>query len=207
MALLSKNKSASDNAPAYIAVPSFLIQPAVAAATNELSATLNRTRSQLDTDYKAKENERIKKNREYQGYDQGGVTSHGISYRSGETDMQAEMEKKLVAKNAKMVKALAHNEGVKAKQALLEAEATAIAVKKLRVKALIDIVNNAAHGPMLYDAAALLVTRTHEEQILFLNVLTKGARITFGNEGEFETSDVRVIDSLLSANERVELVK
>jgi hypothetical protein len=204
---IGKNKSVSDNAPAYTAIPSFLISPAVAAATNELSATLNRTRLQLDAEYKATENERIKLNRDYQGYDQGGVTSHGISYRSGETDMQAEMEKKLVAKNAKMVKALVHNEGVKAKQDAIQAEATAISVKMGRVKALIDIVNNGAHGPMLYDAAALLVTRTHEEQILFLNVLMKGACIKFGNEGEFETSDVRVIDSLLIANERVELVK
>ena len=206
MSLLSKNKSVSDKAPAYIAVPSFLIQPAVAAATNELSATLNRTRSQLDAEYKAKFNDRTALNKEYKSIQSGSVTFAGRNYRSGETDVDGTLQKAKADQDKKAAEVRKHNEELKQRQSELETEATAIAVKKLRVKALLTIIQEAAHRPLLYDAAAMLVSRSPEEQLIALSVLTKGAAVSFGDG--YITKDIRLVSALMdNPSERIELIK
>jgi len=189
----------------YTAIPSFLISPSVAQATNELSATLDRTLTDLSAQYQVKFNDRTALNKEYKSVQSGSVTFAGRNYRSGETDVNGELDKAKAKKDDIAAKARKHNEEVKAKQAQLETEATAIAVKVLRIKTLLGVIRSSASMPLLFDAAAILVTRTPQEQILFLSLLTRGASFTFDN-GAYTSSDVRLLDALLRANERVSLV-
>lgn len=205
MALLSRTKSASDQAPFYIAVPSFIISPAVAASTNELMNTLRRAHVIASEDYQVKLDAIEALKGTYEGYNEGGTTSKGIPGHV-DTDWAAEMMKRHVAKQKVVNEIKAKNDKVTAHIAGVEAEGNKIAVKMRRCKVLSDIVFNATKQLLIFDAAAILVSRTQDEQILFLNLLTKGARFSFDN-AEYESADVRLLDSLLRAGEKVELIK
>jgi hypothetical protein len=207
MALLSRTKSASDQAPSYMEVPSFIIQPTVADSTNELIAAINTAYVSAAEEYQRKMDERQNLNSEYRGYDRGGsITAAGIPYREGETDTGAEMAKRLKIRRDAAAKASAHNDKVRAKQAALEVEANQIAARMRLHKELWNTVSIAVRAPLLFDAAAMLVTRSPGEQVLFLRVLTKGERFKFGNSGEYESADVRVLGALLDKGEKVELL-
>ena len=208
MALLSRTKSASDNAPSYMAVPSFIISPQVDDATRELTASLNTAYVSAVEEYQRKIDERQNLNSEYRGYDRGGsTTAAGIPYREGETDVAAEMAKRLKIRRDAAAKASAHNDTLHAKQEALQVEANHIAVRMKLLKETWNTISIAARDPLLFDAAAILLTRSPSEQILFLNVLTKGASFKFGNSGEYESADVRVLGALIDKGEKVELIK
>jgi hypothetical protein len=116
------------------------------------------------------------------------------------------MMKRHVAKQKAVNEIKAKNDKVTAHIAEVEAEGNKIAVKMRRYRVLSDIVFNASKQPLIFDASAVLLSRTQDEQILFLNLLTKGARFSFDN-AEYESADVRLLDSLLRAGEKVELIK
>jgi hypothetical protein len=204
MVLLSRTKSASDKAPAYLAVPSFIISPAVAASTNELMNTLRRTHTIASEKYQVKLDAIYDLKRTYEGYNEGGTTPKGIPGHV-DTDFPAEMMKRHVAKQKAVNEIKAKNAKVTARIAEAEAEGNKIAVTMRRVAVLLDIVLKASRHPLIFDAAAILVSRTQDEQILYLNLLTKGVRFSFDN-AEYESADVRVLDSLLRAGEAVTLV-
>jgi hypothetical protein len=190
----------------YTAIPSFLISPSVAQATDELSATLDRTLTDLSAQYQVKFNDRTALNKEYKSVQSGSVTFAGRNYRSGETDVDGTLQKAKADQDKKAAEVRKHNEELKQRQSELETEATAIAVKKLRVKALLTIIQEAAHRPLLYDAAAMLVSRSPEEQLIALSVLTKGAAVSFGDG--YITKDIRLVSALMdNPSERIELIK
>ena len=208
MALLSRTKSASDQAPSYMAVPSFIIQPTVADSTNELIAAINTAYVSAVEEYQRKMDERQNLNSEYRGYDRvGSITAAGIPYREGETDTGAEMAKRLKIRRDAAAKASAHNDKIRAKQDAIQLEANHIAARMRLLKEIWTLVSGAAHTPLLFDAASLLLTRSPREQILFLSVLTKGASFSFGNNNEYKSADVRVLGALLDKGEKVELIK
>ena len=205
---IGKNKSASDNAPSYMAVPSFIISPQVDEATHALADTLNREHTAAVEEYQRKIDERQNLNSEYRGYDRvGSITAAGIPYREGETDTGAEMAKRLKIRRDAAAKASAHNDKIRAKQDAIQLEANHIAARMRLLKEIWTLVSGAAHTPLLFDAASLLLTRSPREQILFLSVLTKGASFTFGNNNEYKSADVRVLGALLDKGEKVELIK
>jgi hypothetical protein len=207
MALLSRNKAAASAADSYIAVPSYIIAPSIAAATNELLDTLRREHATLDAETRAKENARFALNKEYKPVTAGSITFEGRMYRSGETDVDGTLQKAKADQDKKAALARAHNEELKQRQSELETGCNEAAVKALRVKVLIDIINDATHGPVLFDAAAILLTRSPQEQILYLSVLTRGKSFAFGNSGEYESADVRLLGALIDKGEKVELIK
>src|SRR5665647_3569609 len=131
MSLLSKTKS--DGASllgSYVAVPSFIISPQVDEATRELTASLNTAYVSAVEEYQRKIDERQNLNSDYRGYDGGGsTTAAGIPYREGETDVSAEMAKRLKIRRDAAAKASAHNDKVRAKQEALQVEANHIAVR------------------------------------------------------------------------------
>jgi hypothetical protein len=209
MALLSRTKS--DGASllgSYVAVPSFIISPQVDDSTRELTASLNTAYVSAVEEYQRKIDERQNLNSEYRDYDRGGsTTAAGIPYREGETDVAAEMAKRLKIRRDAAARAIAHNDKVRARQDAIEVEANQIAVRMKLLKETWNTVSIAVRDPLLFDAAAMLVTRSPGEQVLFLRVLTKGERFKFGNTGEYESADVRVLGALLDKGEKVELVK
>jgi len=208
MSLLSKTKSDALDTTRYLAVPSFIIQPQVNDATHALADTLNREHTAAVEEYQRKTDERQNLNSEYRDYDRSGsTTAAGIPYREGETDVGAEMAKRLKIRRDAAAKASAHNDTVRAKQETLQVEANQIAVRMKLLKETWNTVSIAARDPLLFDAAAILVTRSPGEQVLFLRVLTKGERFKFGNSGEYESADVRVLGALLDKGEKVELRK
>jgi len=202
MSLLSKNKS--ETAPAYLAVPSYIINPAVAASTQELLNQLRRAHTIARENYQVNLDVIYDLKRTFEGYNEGGTTSKGIPGHV-DTDFYAEMLKRNVVKQKAVNEIKAKNEKVTAHIAEAEAEGNKIAVAMRRLGVLLDIVLKASRGVLIFDAAVILVSRTQEEQILFLNLLTKGARFSFDN-AEYESADVRLLDSLLRAGEAVTLV-
>lgn len=208
MSLLSKTKSEGASLlGSYVAVPSFIISPQVDDATRELTASLNTAYVSAVEEYQRKIDERQNLNSEYRGYDRGGsTTAAGIPYREGETDVGAEMAKRLKIRRDAAAKASAHNDKVRARQDAIEVEANQIAVRMKLLKETWNTISIAARDPLLFDAAAILLTRSPGEQILFLSVLTKSAVFKFGNNGEYESADVRVLAALLDNGSKVELI-
>ena len=204
---LSKTKSDALDTTRYLAVSSFIIRPTVADSTNELMAVLNTAYVSAVEEYQRKIDERQNLNSEYRGYDRGGsTTAAGIPYREGETDVGAEMAKRLKIRRDAAAKASAHNDKVRARQDAIEVEANQIAVRMKLLKETWNTISIAARDPLLFDAAAILLTRSPGEQILFLSVLTKSAVFKFGNNGEYESADVRVLAALLDNGSKVELI-
>jgi hypothetical protein len=204
MALLSRTKSASDQAPSYMAIPSYIISPAVAASTQDLLNQLRRAHTIASEEYQVTLDAIYALKGTYEGYNEGGMTPKGIPGHV-DTDFYAEMLKRNVVKQKAVNLIKAKNEKVTAHIAEVEAEGNKIAVAMRRVAVLLDIVLNASKKPLIFDAAVILVSRTQDEQILFLNLLTKGARFSFDN-GAYESADVRLLDSILRAGEAVTLV-
>jgi hypothetical protein len=186
-----------------MAVPSYIISPAVAASTQELLNTLRRAHTVASEEYQLKLDAIYTLKGTYEGYNESGMTPKGIPGHV-DTDFYAEMLKRNVVKQKAVNLIKAKNEKVTAHIAEVEAEANKIAVTMRRVAVLLDIVLKASRGVLIFDAAAILVSRTQDEQILFLNLLTKRARFSFD---DYESTDVRLLDSLLRAGEKVELIK